>query len=208
MDDNWEKSQRAWEEYQAMQNRGTVTQKSAEDLMRETSPPPGIGDINSNEPGSGARYNVGKPAYDLLPWGAIAGWWGQCREERSDRLGALTRLADYQAYQDPYSLQCLWDLLYEGLDAEQRLAELAQVLDYGRKKYAAWNWSRGMSWSAVFGCLCRHVVAIALRGEETDAESGLPHRALAGANIVFLLTYMETYPEGNDMPTTLKAKTL
>lgn len=28
---------------------------------------PGIGDVHSNEPGSGARYNAGKPAFELVP---------------------------------------------------------------------------------------------------------------------------------------------
>jgi hypothetical protein len=178
-------------------------QKAQDDAMRRH----GIGNINSSEPGSGARYNVGKPAYDLLPWRAISDW-----EEMygSDLFGmaCFYRLAKFQEHHDAGPLLSLWEELYRHVNAskEQRLSELAAVLDYGRKKYAAWNWSRGMPWSAVFGCLARHVVAIVIRGEEIDQESGLPHRALAAANIVFLLTYMETYPEGNDLPTTLKPK--
>jgi len=54
----------------------------------------GIGDVNSNEKGSGARYNTGKADLSLIP---------------------LCTLEDE-----------------------------AHVWAYGKKKYAAWNWAKGI----------------------------------------------------------------
>lgn len=109
--------------------------------------PGNLGDVNSNEPGSGARYNAGKPAFELVPL-----------------------------------------IAFEGC---------ARVFDFGRAKYAPWNWAKGMAWSAPFGCLMRHLSAWQ-RGEDTDPESGLPHLDHAMANLVMLTTYARTYPQGDD----------
>lgn len=119
-------------------------------------PMPGaVGDVNSNEAGSGARYNAGKPAFELVP------------------------LIAFEA--------------------------CAQVFDYGRKKYAQpWNWAKGMPWSVPLGCLLRHISAWQA-GENTDAESGLPHLAHAMANLVMLTTYARTFPQGDDRTTWLRA---
>jgi hypothetical protein len=106
-----------------------------------------IGDVNSDERGSGARFNSGKPRLDLVP---IIG-----------------------------------------------LESAAQVFEYGAQKYASWNWAKGMPWSAVVGCLMRHLSAIQ-RGEDLDPESGLPHVGHLMCNALMLATFRETYPEGND----------
>lgn len=108
-----------------------------------------IGDVNSTARGSGARYNDGKVALDLIP--GIA------------------------------------------------LEDCARVFDYGRKKYAAWNWAKGMQWMVVFACLLRHLYAWA-RGEDNDPESGLPHLGHAMCNLVMLATFARTYREGDDRP--------
>lgn len=108
-----------------------------------------IGDVNSDARGSGARYNDGKIALDLIP--GIA------------------------------------------------LEDCARVFDYGRKKYAAWNWAKGMQWMVPFGCLLRHMYAWA-RGEDNDPESGLPHLGHAMCNLVMLTTFARTYREGDDRP--------
>jgi len=109
-----------------------------------------IGDVNSTERGSGARFNDGKPAFELIP----------------------------------------------GIGLE----DCARVFEYGRKKYAAWNWAKGMSWMVVFGCLLRHLYAWA-RGEDNDPESGLPHLGHAMCNLVMLSTFARTYRDGDDRPT-------
>lgn len=109
----------------------------------------GIGDVNSQEKGSGARFNGGKPDYALIP---------------------LCTLEDE-----------------------------AKVWAYGKQKYAAWNWAKGMAWSVPLACLLRHMAAWQ-RGEENDPESGLPHLAHAMCNLRMLTLYSKTYPEGDDRP--------
>lgn len=108
-----------------------------------------LGDVNSNERGSGARYNDNKPDFSLLP---------------------LCTLED----------------------------EL-RVWMYGKHKYAAWNWTKGMPWSAPFASLMRHMAAWQ-RGEDTDPETGLPHLAHAMCNLRMLTLYSKTYLEGDDRP--------
>lgn len=50
----------------------------------------------------------------------------------------------------------------------------ARVLAYGKKKYAARNWEKGMAWGRLLGAALRHAFRWAI-GEEFDPESGLPH---------------------------------
>ena len=109
----------------------------------------GIGDVNSDAKGSGARYNAGKPDMSLIP---------------------LCTLEDE-----------------------------AKVWAYGKQKYAAWNWAKGMDWSVPLACALRHI-AKWQAGEENDEESGLPHLAHAMCNLRMLTLYAKTYPEGDDRP--------
>ena len=124
----------------------TVTQTFGELEMDEKK---GIGDVNSDAKGSGARYNDGKADISLIP---------------------LCTLEDE-----------------------------ARVWMYGKQKYAAWNWAKGMNWSVPLACAMRHIAAWQ-RGEELDAESGLPHLAHAMCNLRMLTLYSKTYPEGDDRP--------
>ena len=79
------------------------------------------------------------------------------------------------------------------------LEDEARVWAYGEKKYAAWNWAKGMAWSVPFACAMRHLAAWQ-RGEENDAESGLPHLAHAMCNLRMLTLFSKTYPEGDNRP--------
>lgn len=79
------------------------------------------------------------------------------------------------------------------------LEDCARVFGYGREKYAAWNWAKGMDWSVAYGCLLRHLSAW-FNGEDNDPESGLPHLGHAMCNLVMLSTFARTYPEGDDRP--------
>lgn len=108
-----------------------------------------VGDVNSTERGSGARYNANKPDLSLIP---------------------LCTLEDE-----------------------------ARVWMYGKQKYAAWNWAKGMDWSIPMACALRHLSAWQ-RGEENDSESGLPHIAHAMCNLRMITLYSKTYPEGDDRP--------
>ncbi len=79
------------------------------------------------------------------------------------------------------------------------LEDEAKVWEYGKKKYAAWNWAKGMDWSVPLACALRHLSAWQ-RGEEVDAESGLPHLAHAICNLRMLTLYSKTYKEGDNRP--------
>lgn len=75
----------------------------------------------------------------------------------------------------------------------------AKVWAYGKQKYAAWNWAKGMAWSVPLACLMRHMAAWQ-KGEELDPESGLPHLAHAMCNLRMLTLYSKTFTEGDDRP--------
>lgn len=75
------------------------------------------------------------------------------------------------------------------------LFEIAQVLDFGVKKYAAWNWSKGMAASRLFAAALGHLWAWWC-GEENDPETNLPHLAHLGCCVLFLLELRRTRPAG------------
>jgi dATP/dGTP diphosphohydrolase, N-terminal len=78
------------------------------------------------------------------------------------------------------------------------LEGLSAVLTFGMKKYAAHNWRGGLSYSRLIGALLRHTFAI-LRGEYTDAESGLPHIDHCQCCTMFLSNMMKTRPDLDDL---------
>jgi hypothetical protein len=161
-----------------------------------------IGDITSTERGSGARYNDGKAPLDLIPLKLLKAAVDLSRvtPEQAAVVSALTYLGDFQEGGTEKNLH----LAMSALDYDGRAWELcAEVFAYGRKKYAAWNWAKGMPWSAVFGSAARHGLSV-LRNESIDPlekdGSGLPHRGHLMCNLVMLATYARTYPEGDDRP--------
>ena len=62
------------------------------------------------------------------------------------------------------------------------------VLTVGAKKYAAWNWSKGIQFMRVYGALLRHLFEW-VRGNELDEETGLPHLDHAACCLMFLQHY-------------------
>ena len=73
----------------------------------------------------------------------------------------------------------------------ESLVEIAKVLDFGAKKYAAHGWRHGMDWSRLNAALLRHLYAWQM-GEDVDPESGQLHLAHAGCCLLFLLSYQKT----------------
>lgn len=73
----------------------------------------------------------------------------------------------------------------------EALEEIAKVLTFGAKKYAAHNWRKGFVWSRTVAAMLRHLYAW-MRGEDKDPESGLSHMAHVGCNVLFLLTFIVT----------------
>lgn len=73
----------------------------------------------------------------------------------------------------------------------EALEGMADVLTFGAKKYASWNWTDGggFSYSRVLRSCLRHIFAF-MRGEDNDPESGLSHISHAQANLLFLAYYI------------------
>lgn len=156
-----------------------------------------VGDVKSNERGSGARFNDGKAPFDLMPLRLLhnyhARYSAMYTPDKCKALGCLYRLALWQESGEV-------DYLYDAMEVlGSDFAEAMHVLDYGRRKYAAWNWAKGMQWSVCLGCAVRHILSI-LRGEKVDPESGRNHAGHVMCNIIFLLTFIRSYPEGDDRP--------
>lgn len=158
-----------------------------------------VGDVNSTAKGSGARFNDGKPPLDLIPLRILAdAWWRHEFTPAQEAAHAcLKLLGQWQEGAGPEALHAALRAL--GCPFH----EAARVLEYGKRKYAAWNWSKGMAWSVCLGCAARHLEQI-LDGEEVDSESGLLHVGHVGCNLIFLIQFHRTYPEGDDRPTTLR----
>lgn len=154
-----------------------------------------VGDVSSTARGTGARFNDGKPPLELIPLRILAAaWWRETFTAPQKRAhDALVALAMYQEGAGP-------EALYAALVAlGSPFHEAAAVLDYGKRKYAPFNWAKGMPWSVCIGCAARHVEHI-LWGDELDAESGLPHVGHLACNLIFLIQYASTYREGDDRP--------
>lgn len=64
----------------------------------------------------------------------------------------------------------------------------AEILTLGAKKYAPWNWSKGITYGRCFGALMRHLMAW-WRGENLDKESGKSHLWHASCELMFLITF-------------------
>lgn len=166
-----------------------------------------VGDVNSTARGSGARFNAGKAPIELIPFGVLADLVHTMRSELAYGADFSIEL-DADMQQAAEALQHLDLFQFSGKPHHLRNAlmvlnnpwkECAVVFDYGRRKYSDWNWIRGMNWSIPLACAGRHLMAMA-EGEKVDPESLLPHIGHCMCNIVMLLTFIDTYPEGNDLP--------
>lgn len=164
----------------------------------------GVGDVNDTAEGTAARFNAGKPRLELIPAGLILelhkyrGARG-CRPPARDvdwlaLLDVLDTLQMASGGRDV--VLAALDILAQG--PVNLWAEIADVFDYGQKKYSAWNWARGQAWSIPIGSALRHLVLGVLQGEAIDPESGLPHRGHIGCNLVMLWWFMGVHPKGDD----------
>ncbi len=156
----------------------------------------GVGDIDSDAKGSGARFNEGKRPLELVPVDTWKEWLyrvtphDQYVEKLFDFFDAL---AVWQSGE-----QLAEDLL-EYFDASD-MANAAHVFDFGRRKYKEWNWAKGMPWSVPTACIMRHAEAILLDNQELDDDSGLPHIGHLLCNVIMLVHYERYYTEGDDRP--------
>jgi hypothetical protein len=67
----------------------------------------------------------------------------------------------------------------------QLLAGVVEVLMAGARKYAAWNWTRGMPYTRAMNAAQRHINAFAA-GEDFDKDSGQHHIDHAICCLIFL----------------------
>lgn len=159
-----------------------------------------VGDVTSSAKGSGARYNDGKPDLSLIPFGILEGMLSPSAAPGEDSSAGLLALMALKDFQVSGNRRHLWTAL-DHLDYDGEIVRhIAEVFKYGKAKYAAWNWAKGMAWSVPMACAARHIFYGMCAGEELDAESGLPHRGHVGCNIVMLLHFLDSYPQGNDLP--------
>lgn len=153
-----------------------------------------IGDITSNAKGTGARFNDGKAPMEYIPLRLLAAHFGHLKP-------VVLMLGQWQAGGDVDDLLAAYSFL--GDDLREVVFEEARVFEYGTKKYAPWNWTKGMPWSVPLACATRHLLAMDA-SEELDPESGLPHRGHVACNIRMLMHYVDHYPEGDDRPAALR----
>jgi hypothetical protein len=156
-----------------------------------------VGDVTSSARGSGARFNDGKPALELVPVRLLYEWSIAHRDTpgKAQASAMLLELARLQERCDHEPIESLRGAL--ALLTPDDWRDCARVFSFGAKKYAAWNWAKGMAWSVPLACAVRHLLAI-LEGESLDQDSGLPHVGHAACNLVMLATYCRTYTEGDD----------
>jgi hypothetical protein len=170
------------------------------DPQRETA----VGDLTSDEKGSGARDNAGKVPVELLPWKCVASLIQPANQQEAYVKKAMELLGAFQSGDD-YALSHLLRAvsLACGMSMRQLLEEAAYVLEHGIAKYKAWNWAKGMRWSVCIGCIGRHLQKMQANPRALDDGpngSGRMHAGCVAANVLFLLEYMTSYRQGDDRP--------
>lgn len=161
-----------------------------------------VGSLDSDEKGTAARANGGKPDLALIPLKVLSMALRErkdgAKDGRDHVLNALFNLGNFQATGDcKWLRQVIRDL--EQLDFHE-WEQCAAVFTYGASKYKAWNWAKGFDWSVVVASAARHLVEMVLDPMSLDPESKLPHRGHVMCNVVMLLQFAVTWPSGNDLP--------
>ncbi len=82
---------------------------------------------------------------------------------------------------------------------------VAKLYGRGAGKYEDRNWERGYDWSLSFAALQRHIWQF-WNGEDMDEEMDMPHVACAIFHALALLEFMDTHPEFDNRPATLKVR--
>jgi len=71
------------------------------------------------------------------------------------------------------------------------LEEEAHVWTFGSKKYAPYNWLKGITYTRILSASFRHLTAI-MRGEDIDEETGRMHAAAIRCNMAMLIEFHKT----------------
>lgn len=75
--------------------------------------------------------------------------------------------------------------------------KVAQVMTYGKRKYSANNWRKGIVYTRLLAAALRHIFAY-LGGESKDPETGISHLAHACCDLFMVLEFEETRPDLDD----------
>ena len=96
----------------------------------------------------------------------------------NEETGERTQVRDLHPESETGAMrEKLHSIPYDLVPFQEMTDAYARVAEYGQTKYAAWNWSKGLSRVQILGSLLRHTFAY-LRGEERDSGpkgSGLLH---------------------------------
>lgn len=84
-----------------------------------------------------------------------------------------------------------------GLVDWDALEPMVRVLEFGAKKYAKYNWKKGMHYVSTTESMLRHIHSF-LDGEDIDPESGLPHIGHILCNAMFLSYYYQYMKDFDD----------
>lgn len=76
---------------------------------------------------------------------------------------------------------------------------MAEVLNYGMRKYSRRNWEKGANYSVPYASLMRHLLAF-WEGEDRDPESNLPHTYHILMNAAMLVEYESMNKDFDDRP--------
>jgi hypothetical protein len=83
------------------------------------------------------------------------------------------------------------------LFSEVWLDEVARVLTFGKNKYAADNWRKGIEQRRLIAAARRHINEFS-KGEDLDSESLLNHLCHASCCLMFAYELLQTHPELDD----------
>ena len=158
---------------------------------------------SSIEKGEGERKDFGKPDYsfmflDHLPIPTSDDSDTMILYDAMDCMGIFQKTGQRESLIS--AMACMYNYAQMQEVGLFVLDDVIEVWKVGAEKYAQWNWAAGMPWSKPIACIARHYLYIAEHGNPIDDESGLPHWAHIICNMQMLMLYMETYPEGNDLP--------
>ncbi len=82
------------------------------------------------------------------------------------------------------------------IDAEW-LEEVAKVMSFGKRKYDAHNWRKGLAVSRLLSAALRHLWAV-VRSEDNDPETGLSHMAHLSCCAMFAYWTLKYRPDLDD----------
>jgi hypothetical protein len=150
-----------------------------------------VGDVNSNEQGSGARFNDGKMKTEYVPLFTML-YMDSVRAIGEEAWNVLHMVSMVEARRLHHG--CLMKYI-----TSSDIADACEVLNYGAGKYAAWNWAKGQPFSVAMASLKRHLLAMA-EGQVYDEESCCSHWGHIICNIIFLCHFLEFHPNMDDRP--------